>query len=340
MKELYASGIDQIGLQRMVYGLSPLVTYLKSLDMDFAPFFVLAGLSPESMRDPNAIMTLKQELVVTKAVIDKLGDPALGLSIGPRYHLSTFGMLGMAMMSSENLHHALHTLSGFHGLCWTRLRWCQLLDNDTAILEGREVEPLEPCLNYMLERDFTALVVMCSEMLGRKLTLQEVCFSHSAPNHALEYEAIFECPVRFGAERNALVFSSDWLEAALPQANQAVFEVYNAQCHDLLGRLEGEHSFVKMVESMVLDGTGNYLTFEQLAARLNISPRTLRRRLEQEGTTFQELLAKVRSTLAKELLLTGKLSVEQVSERLGYSDAGSFYHAFKRWTGKPPSAFR
>ena len=91
---------------------------------------------------------------------------------------------------------------------------------------------------------------------------------------------------------------------------------------------------------MVLDGTGNYLTFEQLAARLNISPRTLRRRLEQEGTTFQELLAKVRSTLAKELLLTGKLSVEQVSERLGYSDAGSFYHAFKRWTGKPPSAFR
>jgi hypothetical protein len=169
MTELYASSIDQIGLQRMVYGLSPLVTYLKSLDIDFAPFFVVAGLSPESMRDPSAIMTLQQELVVTKAIIDKLGDPALGLSIGPRYHLSTFGMLGMLMMSSESLHHGLHTLSGLHGLCWTRLRWRQLLEGDTAILEGWEIEPLQPCLNYMLERDFTALVIMCSAKLRTKV---------------------------------------------------------------------------------------------------------------------------------------------------------------------------
>lgn len=340
MKELYASSIDQIGLQRLVYGLSPLATYLKSLDIDFAPFFTVADLSPESMKDPNAIMTLEQELAITKAVIDELGDPALGLFIGPRYHLSTFGMLGMAMMSSENLHHGLHTLSGFHGLCWTRLRWRQLLDNDTAILEGQEIESLRPCLNYLLERDFTALVVMCSEMLGTQLTLKEVRFKHSAPKYASQYEEVFECPVRFDAEHNALVFSADWLKATLPQANQAVFDVYNAQCHDLLERLEGEQSFVKMVECMVLDGTGNYLTFEQLAARVNMSPRTLRRRLEQEGTTFQQLLTKVRSALAKELLLTGKLSVEQVAERLGYSDPSSFYHAFKRWTGKSPSSFR
>ena len=134
MKELYASHVAQIGLQRMVYGLSPLVTYLKEQGIDCTPLFDVASIAAKSIGDPCATMDLQQELLFTQAASSALGLSGLGLSIGPRYHLSTFGMLGLAMMSSDTLHKALHTLSGLHGLCWTRLRWRQLVDGDTAIL--------------------------------------------------------------------------------------------------------------------------------------------------------------------------------------------------------------
>ncbi|MEH6550700.1 MAG: AraC family transcriptional regulator [Pseudomonadales bacterium] len=340
MKELYASHVEQIALQRMVYGLSPLVTYLKEQDIDCTPFFSAANIASNSIGDPSATMDLRQELSFTLAAIKALGVPGLGLAIGPRYHLSTFGMLGLAMMSSDTLHKGLHTLSGLHGLCWTRLRWRQLVDGDTAILEGREVESLDPCQRYMLERDFSALVILCNEMLGTELPLQEVCFSYSQPTNAAQYEAVFNCPVRFGAERSALIFDASVLDTPLPQANPTIFQVCYTQCEDLVARLSGENSYAEMIECLMIDGTGNFLSLEQVAVKLHLSPRSLRRRLKEEDTSFQALLTRLRSTLAKELLLSGKLTIEQVAERIGYSEPAAFCHAFKRWTGMPPSRYR
>jgi AraC-like DNA-binding protein len=249
-------------------------------------------------------------------------------------------MLGLAMMSSDTLHKALHTLSGLHGLCWTRLRWRQLVDGDTAILEGREVESLEPCQRYMLERDFSALVMLCHEMLGTELPLQEVCFSYSQPTNTAQYQSVFNCPVRFGADRNALIFNASVLDTPLPQANQTIFQVCYTQCEDLVTRLTGENAYAKMIECLMIDGAGNFLTLDQVAEKLHLSTRSLRRKLKEEDTSFQALLTRVRSTLAKELLLSGKLTIEQVAERIGYSETAAFCHAFKHWTGMPPSRYR
>jgi AraC-like DNA-binding protein len=340
MKELYASPVAQIGLQRMVYGLSPLVTYLKEQGIDCTPLFDMANIAAKSIGDPCATMDFQQELIFTNAAINVLAVSGLGLSIGPRYHLSTFGMLGLAMMSSDTLHKALHTLSGLHGLCWTRLRWRQLVDGDTAILEGREVESLKPCQRYMLERDFSALVTLCHEMLGTELVLQEVCFSYSQPTNTEQYQAVFNCPVRFGAEHNALVFNASALDTSLPQANKTIFQICYTQCEELVMRLSGENSYSEMIECLMIDGAGNFLRLDQVAEKLHLSTRSLRRKLNAEDTSFQALLTRVRSTLAKELLLSGKLTIEQVAERIGYSETAAFCHAFKRWTGIPPSSYR
>ena len=340
MKELYASHVEQIGLERKVYGLGPLVTYLKENNVDCLPLFAEANIPASAIGDPSATMTLPEELAFTQAAIKALDRPSLGLDVGPRYHLSTFGMLGLAMMSSDTLHEGLHTLSGLHGLCWTRLRWRQLVDGDTAILEGREIESLDPCQLYMLERDFSALIMLCSEMLGSEMQLRGACFSYPRPAHFDQYESVYNCPVRFGAERNALIFDASVLDTTLPQANHTIYQICYTQCQELVARLFKDHSYKKMIECLMIDGAGNFLTLEQVAAKLHLSPRSLRRKLGQEDTSFQALLTHVRSTLAKELLLSGKLTIEQVADRLGYSEPAAFCHAFKRWTGMPPSAYR
>jgi AraC-like DNA-binding protein len=340
MEELFASHLNQMVLQRMVYGLGPLVTYLQEQNIDPAPFYAAAKIPPQSISDPAATMGLNQELIFTHEAVKTVGDPGLGLIVGPRYHLSTYGMLGLAMMSSATLFEGLHTISGLHGLCWTRLRWRLLTVEKTALLAGREVEPLNPCLHYMCERDFSALVVNCNEMLGFEMPLQEVYFNYPRPDHAQRYEAVFNCPVRFGAERNALVFDADLLQTILPQANNAIYQVCYAQCEDLVARLSGENTYAEMVEYLMVDGVHNFLSLERVAEKLQLSPRSVSRKLKAEGTSFNELLTRLRSTLAKELLLSRKLTIAQVAERLGYSEPAAFCHAFKRWTGKPPSTFR
>jgi AraC-like DNA-binding protein len=191
----------------------------------------------------------------------------------------------------------------------------------------------------MCERDFSALVVNCSEMLGFELPLQEVYFSYPRPDYAQHYEAVFKCPVRFGNERNALVIDAELLKASLPQSNKAIYEVCYSQCEDLVARLAGENTYAEMVEYLMVDAVNKFLSLEQVAEKLQLSPRSVSRKLKAEGTSFSELLTRVRSTLAKELLLTRKLTIEQIAERLGYSEPAAFCHAFKRWTGKPPSTF-
>ena len=340
MEVRFASHLDQMELQRMVYGLGPLVTYLHERDIDCAPFYLAANISPQAISDPTATMGLRQELIFTQEAIKAMGDPGLGLSVGPRYHLSTYGMLGLAMMSSATLYDGLYTISGLHGLCWTRLRWRLLIVGETGLLAGREVEPLDPCLHYMCERDFSALVINCSEMLGKEMPLQEVYFSYPRPDYAQQYESVFNCPVRFGAERNALVFDASLLEAPLPQANKAIYQVCYTQCEDLVARLSGENTYAEMVEYLMVDGVHNFLSLQQVAEKLQLSTRSVSRKLKAEGTSFNELLKRLRSTLAKELLLSRKLTIEQVAERLGYSEPAAFCHAFKRWTGKTPSTYR
>jgi AraC-like DNA-binding protein len=340
VEELIASDVNIIGLQRLVYGLGPLVTYLKAASIDCDPLFDKAAIAPQSLSDPTAMMSLKQEQQFILAAIEILDDPSLGLVIGSHYHLSAYGVLGVAMMSSDTLLDGLATVIELNGLTWTRLRWRILSDDNTAILEARELEPLEPCLHYMVERDFASVFMMFREMLGTDMPFQEVHFNYPKPEYAQQYETVFNCPVHFAAERTEIHFDIDWLKEPLPQANQAVRQVCFNQCEELMGSLVGENSFAPMIEYLLVDGMGNFLTLEVVAEKLHMSSRTLRRKLSQENTNFQELLTRVRSTLAKELLLSGKLNVDQVAERLGYSDSASFCHAFKRWTGKPPGSYR
>jgi len=340
VEELLVTDLEQNGLQRLVYGLSPLVTYLDENGVDCEPLFKAADIQPQSLGVPRAMMRFSQEQIFTQKAIEVMEDSGLGLKVGSRFNLSAFGLLGLAIMSSGTLVEGLRTITRLHGLTWSRLYWRLLQDGGKAILEGREVEPLGSCSHYIGERDFVVTALICNEMLGVELPLQEVRFSHKPPIHANEYESVFKCPVHFNAEKNELLFDAHWLKMPLPRANRAVYQVTYAQCEDLVAHLAENNSYAQMIESLIIDGSGNFLSLNQITEKLHISPRTLRRRLAQENTNFQSIVADVRIRLAKDLLLNSKLSIELIAERLGYSDSAAFNHAFKRWTGKSPTTFR
>jgi AraC-like DNA-binding protein len=125
----------------------------------------------------------------------------------------------------------------------------------------------------------------------------------------------------------------------LPQADPHTLEMCMAQCDVLMQSSESRRGITALVRSKLFRDSGVFPTLPDVADELDIHPRTLRRRLAEEGTSFRALLNEARSTVAVDLLRNVGLTVEEVSTRLGYTEVSTFSHAFKRWYGLAPSAY-
>ena len=125
----------------------------------------------------------------------------------------------------------------------------------------------------------------------------------------------------------------------LPQADRHTLETCIAQCDVLMQRNEQRRGITAVVRSKLFRESGGFPTLPDVAAELDVHPRTLRRQLAEENTSFRALLNEARSTLAVDLLCNVGLNVDEVSQRLGYTDTSTFCHAFKRWYGVPPGAY-
>ena len=145
--------------------------------------------------------------------------------------------------------------------------------------------------------------------------------------------------VAFGRAHNRLHFPRAMFDEPLPQADRHTLETCMAQCDVLMQRNERRRGITALVRTKLFRDSGRFPTLPDVAAELDVHPRTLRRRLAEEGTSFRALLNEARSTVAVDLLHNVGLTVEEASTRLGYTEVSTFSHAFKRWYGAAPSAY-
>jgi AraC-like DNA-binding protein len=146
--------------------------------------------------------------------------------------------------------------------------------------------------------------------------------------------------VEFGSERSVIRAPKQMLDEPLPQADSHTLAVCVEQCERILQRRQHQHGLSARVRSELLAAPGEMPGLNAVAGSLHLHPRTLRRRLAAEGTSFRALTNDVRATLAAELLSQVGLSVEQVARRLGYAETAAFNHAFSRWFGLAPNEYR
>lgn len=143
----------------------------------------------------------------------------------------------------------------------------------------------------------------------------------------------------FGGDFNGFVFERSILESPLVMSDPVAARVAREQCKEELGRLGGGRSLLQQVRDLVFDEEMGFASIEEVAAKLNVTPRTLQRRLRAEGVVFRELVESMRQQHARRLLAVGQKSIGQVSDLLGYSDVTNFSRAFRRWTGRSPREY-
>ena len=318
------------------------------IDAGVEPDAVLegTGLSRAAVENPFTLTSCAQFLRASRNAVRLYPGHDLGLRVGSRLRASNYGMYGYALLCSETLHQMWDRAVRYHPLSsgMLPLHWCVEGDRAVWVFPDHAAFPWpdvdESLYRFMIDLQFAAHVTIGLDVMGSWFLPVEAGFTGAAPQHVDALARVLRCPVRFAQPRNTLSFPADWLGRA-PQLAHPITATHVAlQCARLLDDLQWSGGMTRRVVQELTRLPGRFPDIEAVAGRLCMTSRTLRRHLEAEGATFSDLLTAVRKNLAIDYLTGTRMSTEDIAEALGFSDAVGFRHAFKRWTGQTPRAYR
>ena len=321
-------------------GIVVLAQLVREFGQDPTPLLVAEGLPPAESLSPNATVPASRELAFIRRVIELNLDPGLGLKAGQRHHFGFFGMWGLGIVTSNTLGDAIRLGLRYIDLTHTFLGWSFGSDPELPKLRLEDRWSLGTARRFLIERDLAAAATLLLDLFGHRQALAGIRLAYPAPLHREQYRSVFACDAQFDAPATEISIRADMLDARPMQANPLAARLAEEQCRQLVSRMTRAGSTAQTVRHALLEQPGELASQAEVARRLNLSERSLRRRLAAESTSYRELLNQVRETLARAYLLDTGLRVEEIAERLGYSDAANFSHAFRRWTGTSPGRFR
>ncbi|CAM2141237.1 putative HTH-type transcriptional regulator [Pararobbsia alpina] len=302
-----------------------------------------SGIEPDQIYDASVMTSVRQYMTVCRNAIELSTDPATPFKTGSRLHLAAYGMYGYALMSCLSLRDYFRLGVKYHRLATPTLiiEWTEFPDravwtfpNAFASNPSREVQ------RFLLEQQYTQHVNHLQDVAGHTSPPMLARFSYPAPAHASIYSEYLGCPCEFDAEQCELVYDSAILEQKPQLAHKHSAAMLQETCDRLIGQSKTSVGASGEVYQVLMSKPGEFPDMERVAATLKMTSRTLRRRLESEGTSFLAILDDVRSSLAMEYLRTTKLTTEDVAMLLGFSDTANFRRALKRWTGKAATEIR
>ncbi|WP_447795386.1 AraC family transcriptional regulator [Pseudomonas farris] len=297
-----------------------------------------SGISAADLSRADTRITTNQEMLVCANAVALRRD--IGLELGRRMHVSSYGMLGYALLTSATLGDALRLALHYPALLGTLFE-LSLEEEDERIWltagDYRENPALAP---FNVEFCLVSMKVTCEDLLGHPLPLLGARFEHPAPDYQARYAERFDCPLQFDAVSNAFAFDKHWLEQPLPLADAITHQAMAERCRKQNTEFTGRQAWLGRIRQLLAAQLNAAPGLEGLAEQMNCSARTLRRHLKDLGCSYQELLDELRFEQAKRMLCEDQLPIYRIAEALGFSETASFRHAFVRWSGVAPSQFR
>ena len=325
------------------YKVATLVDTVAGMGIEARAVLAGTGLKPEDLRSPAMKTSVRQLVLACRNAIRLGSAPDTGFRVGLRMHVSSYGMYGYALLCCETLRDVTQLAVKYHRLATPTVAMSFREEGGEAVWSFDNVvdlDPADPLYRFMVEFQFGIHTVLGRDLLGPAFKLARVSARYAPPAHRAAYRRHLGCASEFGQPVDELRFGAGLLDRHLAYGNPLTAAMVTDVCERLLEDARRETGLASRVYRQLMQVPGRFDDMETLADRLDMTPRTLRRRLQQEGTSYQEILAEVRSRLAKEYLRTTRMTTEDIAEMLGFSEAANFRHAFKRWTGKAPSEFR
>jgi AraC-like DNA-binding protein len=319
--------------------LKAVIDQVRSHGGDVQALLARHDLSEATLDDPTWLVSVATLRELVSDALRVTREPALGLFVGQRLQANVHGALGYAALSSASIRQALDIIERYLSLRFPLLAISMEAKGPGLQVFVRETWPLGELRRPALEAVVMALRNVLDTASMGACRIGAVEFPFADPGYAPLARELLGCEVRYGRQSASFRLSAQALAASLRMADPLVFRDAAAMLEKELTR-EGADSATARVRRLLLEAPGGLPSLTVVARVLHLSPRTLHRRLVEEGTSFRALQEEVRHALALEYLKTERLGVEEIAFRLGYTEVANFRRAFKRWENVAPSVYR
>jgi AraC-like DNA-binding protein len=298
-----------------------------------------AQIEPKLLQQKNARVTALQMEVLSATAMQALDDEALGW-FERRLPWGSYGMLVRASLTAPNLGVALKRWCRHHNLLTQTIALQVSEHQGVAHLQLIELQPLgawqEFCVVSVLRN---ALGVACW-LTDSRISLQHTTLRFKAPSHHPSYRVLFDGPTTFEAQHHSLQFDAGYLQLPISRDETALQHMLDRALLLTVRPYRRDRLLVEKVRRTLAQHPQSCHNADDLAAKLNVSARSLHRQLKEEGASLQQLKNSVRKDVAMAQLQRTKKPIKQIAQACGFMNEKSFIRAFKQWTGFSPEAFR
>lgn len=314
---------------------------LQTIGLDPQPIFARAGIAEESFRNPHQRIASDKLSMLWNVITEVSGDEAVSLAAAEQPRPATLDLLMYTMITAPTMEAALQRFIRYiriisdaavfslepdaEGAQWLRL----------TINGGEVAVPRQRC-------EFVLITILniCRWIASKQINPLAIELAHVEPGSTQMHARVFGGPVRFCAAHNGFLLSAVDLHAALPASNAALSALHERFAVEFLDKMDQQRFAPRVREVIVRCLPDGSPPRSVAAAALCISERTLQRRLEDEGTSYNDLLDETRRDLAREYLAKEQMALGQVAFLVGFADQSTFCRACQRWFGTSPKEFR
>lgn len=313
---------------------------LESYGVDPAALFQRAGLDAKKLYDANARYPDSRLYKLWRLAAEATRDPYLGLKVASYWHPSAAHALGYAWLASASLNDALQRTVRYFRIMTDKEKLVLTESDEEIRLVIENPVPDHPTAPEDLDAAFAAIVSLCRMCHGESFNPRRVTMSRSEPPDAGPFAAYFRAPIQFSGNENSICLDKEDALAALPTANAEVARANESIVQDYLARFDRGHVAMRVRARLTEQLSSGHASQESIADALHMSVRSLQRCLDNEGTSYKSLVDETRRELAAHYIAESHRSINEITYLLGFSEPSNFSRAFRRWTGKSPSAYR
>jgi AraC-like DNA-binding protein len=284
-------------------------------------------------------LTTQQDAALLENAVRLTGNEGLGFELGLRCTLTWHGMLGLGLMSCATLRDALRLWTGYLDVRTTG--FCIYLHEHDGLAELniQDLAPGAPMRGVALERLATMTARLARQLTQQPVPEVEMWFKDEQPAYAAAYASRVP-KLRFATGLCQVRMPSAYLDLPLPTAHALVLSQVKQQCERDRLALGQNNSLIARIKGLLPLEDGTYLGMEEVAQALCMSSRTLKRKLRHLGFNFRQLVDEARKQEVLRDVLNTTMTIDEIANRRGYSDAANLTRAFRRWTGESPSQYR
>lgn len=297
---------------------------------------------PHELHDRN-YKVHKEQIVAFYRNVLALKIPTISILLGASIKVNDYGLYGCTLLCCKGLRAALEFAIRYHNIT-TKTVSMSLHDDETlgySFFRIKDLLSAKDLIEFNIELQCVIVLSLARECLNsQSFSFDELRLTFAKPKNYHVYEEHFQCPITYGSLHNEFVLTNSKLLLSTPRSNPFAIPLLLDQCDLVLNSIAAKNDFLITVNQWIAANMHKELCAEDLASYLCITPRTLRRKLSEQGTSFRDIAKELRCEAAKKLILSTQLTIEDIGCSIGFSDVSNFRAAFKKWTGQIPSSLR